>query len=71
MGGYAEWDVGRGAEGAVGGYLHAVAEGFVDERLLGVVGVELDLEDGRFDFGVAEDISEELAAYVATAYVFY
>lgn len=62
-----ELDEAERAEGRVGGDGDALLLGVVDQRLLGEVGVVLDLEGGRADAGVAEQVHQQLGAEVADA----
>lgn len=60
-----ELDEAERAEGRVGGDGDALLRSVVDQRLLGEVGVMLDLESGRADAGVTEQVHQQLGAEVA------
>lgn len=54
-----------GAERTVGGDGHALPLCELDKTLLAEVGVVLDLQSGRCDFGVTEEVEDQLAVEVA------
>lgn len=60
-------DEAQRTEGGVSGDGDALLLGVVDQRLLGEVGVVLDLQGGRADAGIAEQIHQQLGAEVADA----
>ena len=64
---HVEFEEGLGPEGRVGCDGDALALGIFDETVLGEVWVVFDLEGGRGDLGVAEEVHEELAVEVADA----
>ena len=64
---HVELEEAGGAEGAVGGDGDALALGEVEQLLLDEVGVVLDLEGGRADLGVAEEVVDQLALEVGDA----
>lgn len=61
----AELDPACRAEGRVGSDGDAKVLAQVDERLLGEVGVDLDLQDSGLNFGVAEEIDQDGSREVA------
>ncbi len=62
---HVEFEEGLGSERRVGCDDYALALGEFNETVLGEVGVMFDLEGRGRDFGVAEEIHEELAVEVA------